>query len=127
MLSPSDHRRPDQRSVLVVEDDDDLRRIFRDSLRYAGFNVREASDGPAALRMIEDTPPDLIVLDIGLPTLDGVSVRAEIAASAATKRLPVVIVTGLNVEGTLFKTDCVLRKPVTPDQLIAAVRDCLRR
>jgi DNA-binding response OmpR family regulator len=118
-----------QRSVLVVEDNDDLRRIFRDSLRLAGFFVREAPDGPAALRTIEEFPPDLIVLDIGLPTLDGVSVREEIAASTAMRRMPlvpVVIVTGLNVEGTLFQDDCVLRKPVSPERLVAVVRDCLR-
>lgn len=125
VLSPGSRRQPPH-SILVVEDDDDLRRIFRDSLKLAGFDVREAADGPAALHMIEDIAPDLIVLDIGLPTLDGVSVREEIASVAATRRTPVVIVTGLNIEGTLFRTDCVLRKPVTPDQLVTVVRKCLR-
>ncbi len=122
MLLPAPLQR---QTVLVVEDDPDLRNLFRDALKFGGFNVREASDGLPALQMIEDTPPDLVVLDIGLPSLDGVSVREEIAARAATRRLPVVIVTGLNVEGTLFKADCVLRKPVTPEELIAAVRHCL--
>jgi DNA-binding response OmpR family regulator len=123
---PNDVSPTTPQSILVVEDDEDLRRVFRDSLRFAGFEVREAADGPAALRMIESSCPNLVVLDLGLPTLDGVSVREEIAAMAATRHLPIVIVTGLNVEGTLFKADRVLRKPVSPDQLVAIVRDCLR-
>lgn len=113
--------------ILVVEDDDDLRHIFRESLRYAGFDVQEASDGPAALLILEDSTPDAVVLDMGLPTLDGMSVRDEMAATARTRHIPVVIVTGATVDATRVGTARVLRKPVTPEELVAAVRMCLAR
>ena len=114
-----------RKTVLVVDDDRDLRRMFATSLKFAGFDVREASDGTDALNAIDDDAPDVLVLDIGLPTLDGVSVREELAARAATRNLPVVVVSGINIDGSLFRKDCVLRKPVTPEQLVAAVRKCL--
>lgn len=114
-----------RQTILVVEDHLDLSRIFRDSLLVAGFDAQEANDGPAALRMIEASPPDLVVLDVGLPTLDGASVRKEIAAHAETQHIPVVIVTGTAVSPDLFPGDLVLRKPVGPGELVAAVRSRL--
>jgi two-component system, OmpR family, response regulator len=114
-----------RRIVLVVEDDHDLRRIFRDTLKFSGFDVREASDGTDALRMIEHTAPDLVVLDVRLPTLDGGSVRGEMAANERTRHIPVVVVTGSNIDLSQFKGDRVLRKPVAPDELLFAVRSTL--
>ena len=114
-------------TILIVEDDDDLREVFARALSLAGFRVREAADGPAALRLIESYPPDLVLLDIGLPTLDGLSVRDEILAHAETRDMPIVIVTaGADRHAHRLRDDCVLRKPVTTDRLIATVRDCLK-
>ena len=110
--------------MLVVEDDDDLRRIFRDSLRFAGYDVTEAGDGTDALRMIESSPPDLIVLDIKLPTLDGIAVRDEIAAHANTRHILVVMVTGEDIPVQHLKAARVLRKPIAPETLVAVVRNC---
>ena len=111
--------------VLVVEDNDDLRYIFRDSLKSAGFDVCDASDGPQALRMIDECRPDVVVLDLGLPTLDGMSVREELAAHPLTRHIPVVVVTGDDAAADRIKAARVLRKPVEPDRLIAAVRIAL--
>jgi CheY-like chemotaxis protein len=111
--------------VLVVEDDGDLRRIFRDSLRFAGFDVVEAGDGPDALQAIENATPDLVVLDLGLPTLDGVSVRDEIVSNPRTRHIPVLIVTGTQADANRLKAARVLRKPVGPDALLIAVQSCL--
>ena len=114
-------------SILIVEDDDDLREVFAKSLTLAGFRVREATDGPEALRAIESQPTDLVVLDIGLRTLDGLSVRDEILAHAETRDIPIVIVTAdADRYAHRLRNDCVLRKPVTPDHLIATVRECLK-
>lgn len=116
-----------RKSILVVEDDDDLRRIFRDSLKFSGFDVREAADGHDALQMIENAPPDVVVLDIRLPTLDGLSVRDELAANPRTKDIPVVVVTGAPVDLRRLRGTKLLRKPVPPDDLVATVRASLHR
>ena len=112
-------------AVLVVEDNDDLRHLFRDRLKSAGFDVCEASDGMQALRLIEDAPPDLVVLDIGLPMLDGISVRDELAAHVETRDIPIVVVTGTLADVGRVKAARVLRKPVDLDELVAAVRALL--
>jgi CheY-like chemotaxis protein len=111
--------------ALVVEDNNDLRQLYRESLQYAGFDVCEASDGPQALRCIEQTPPDVIVLDIGLPTLDGVSVLEELAAHIDTRSIPIIVVTGQEVDEACLKPARVLRKPVLPSRLVATVRGAI--
>jgi CheY-like chemotaxis protein len=114
-----------RKTILVVEDNDDLRRVFGDALKSAGFAVCEASDGPQALHCIEDAAPDVVVLDIGLPTLDGISVREELAAHPHTRHVPVIVVTGEDVDLARLRQTRVLRKPVMPSELIAAVRVAL--
>jgi two-component system, OmpR family, phosphate regulon response regulator PhoB len=111
--------------VLVVEDDTALRQMFRVALLLDGFEVREAADGYEALAILEQHPPDLVVLDLGLPRVSGLFVHAEIASRSATKDVPVVIVTASDVDLTNVSAACILRKPVTPDKLLATVRGCL--
>lgn len=113
------------RTILVVEDDADLRYMFKTALAFAGFNVREAGDGYDALRMIDVDPPDLVVLDLMLPTISGAVVQQEIAAQALTRDIPIVIVTGSSMPFDETRVACVLRKPATPNQLVDAVRQCL--
>ena len=111
--------------ILIVDDDVDLRRLFRTALSLAGYDVEEAGDGLDALRRIENRPPDLVVLDLVLRALDGISVQQELAARAVTSHIPVVIVTGSTVSTETLSVACVLRKPVLPDDLVQAVRRCL--
>ena len=111
--------------ILVVEDDADQRRLFRTALTLAGFDVEDAGDGLDALQRIELRRPDLLVLDIGLPTISGVAVRQEIASHAWTRQIPVVIVTGRTENLDHLDVSCVLRKPVEPDALVNCVRTCL--
>ena len=126
MLSPPTLQRPPRpTTVLIVEDNPDLRRIFADALFWAGFRVEQTDDGVTALRMIENDPPDVLVLDIGLPTLDGLSVRDELAANSETGNIPVVFVTGAEFAWKLRSDDRVLQKPVTPSRLVATIRECL--
>jgi CheY-like chemotaxis protein len=113
-----------RQKILIVEDDRDLRRMFRQSLQMAGFEVREAGDGSTALRSIDHDPPDLVVLDLMLQMIDGLTIRDELSNNVHTRHIPVVIVTGSALD--LDHLDvCVLRKPVLPDQLVDAVRKCL--
>jgi CheY-like chemotaxis protein len=120
------HVTVEARTILLVEDNDDLRHMFADALRFAGFNVVEARDGLAALHVLENHHPDLIVLDLVLPGVDGLSIRDEILAHTETRDIPIVIVTGsAETFGRRLRDDCVLRKPVMPDKLVKTVRKCL--
>ena len=113
------------RSVLVVEDDDDLRGLYRNALSGAGFEVREAGTGLDALLQIDAAPPDVLVLDLMLPKVSGFGVLYDLNAQGNTNRIPVVVVTGTDEEVDPTKASCVLRKPVTPDELIAAIERTL--
>ena len=112
------------KTVLVVEDNADLRMMFRTALTLEGFRVLEADDGLTALRLLDSDRPDLVVLDLGLPVISGHVVREEIAAQADLRKIPIVIVTGSPV-GDAQGVACVLRKPVLPDELVRTVRRCL--
>ena len=111
--------------ALIVEDDDDLRRMYRAALSLAGFEVLEANDGLSALHILEQYTPDIVVLDLMLPTVDGLTVQQEIAAQAGTRDIPTLIVTGSTLPLDDVKVPCILRKPVSPDDVVAAVRRCL--
>ena len=111
--------------ILIVEDDADLRRMFRITLMVAGYDVEEAGDGIEALQLVENRPPDLVVLDLVLRALDGVSVQQDLAARAVTRHIPIVIVTGSKLEPGGLNIACVLRKPIMPDELVRTVGVCL--
>lgn len=114
-----------QQTILVVEDDEDLRRLFRTALTLAGYAVVEAGDGLEALHRIDQSPPDLVILDLLLPSLSGIVVRQEMAAHPTTRDIPIVIITGTATEPGGLKAACFIRKPVFPDQLVDTVRACL--
>ena len=111
--------------ILIVEDEPETRLLYQVALTFEGYEVASATDGVEALVLMEQRLPDLVVLDLGLPRLDGWSVQQEIAASAVTRQIPIVIVTGLEVDSDGLDVACVLRKPVTMDQLVDIVRRCL--
>lgn len=114
------------RIILVVEDDESLRLLWRAALRFEGFDVIEAGDGIEALRAMEQRTPDLVLLDLGLPRLGGVSVRQEIGSQAITRNIPVVIVTGSAEDLDHLRVPCILRKPVDVDELIRTVHSCIQ-
>ncbi len=115
---------PPGASVLVVEDDADLRYLFRLSLTLAGFAVREACDGYQALVALEEYAPDVVVLDLGLPRVSGFTVLDEIKARDDSSAPAVVVVTGL--DGVRRRDVSILRKPVEAAALLNAVRSSLR-
>ena len=105
-------------TILVVDDDQQFRELYRTTLRLAGFNVATASDGLAALRVLEQDVPSLIILDLNMPCVDGWSVLRELAAHDATKAIPVIVVTGADVGRAVLQAAATLRKPVLPEHVL---------
>lgn len=114
-----------RQTILIVEDDVDVRRLYRTALLFHDFDVREAGDGYAALADIEQHTPAAIVLDLGLPSVDGYTVLQGLAAAAHMRNIPVVVVTGHDAPVQTDRMTCLLRKPVAPDRLVNTVRACI--
>jgi DNA-binding response OmpR family regulator len=111
--------------VLIVEDDPTLCTFYRSALQIAGYAVITADDGVSALRQIDGSVPEAMVLDLGLPRLSGRDVGREVAAHLP--QLPIVVVTGSSEEIDATDFACVLRKPISAVALIEAVESCLQR
>lgn len=124
-MSPTDYDPEVGDRILIVEDDDALRRLYRTALRLEGYEVQEAADGLHALQLIDLEPPVLVVLDLNLPMVSGFVVQQDIAARAHTRDIPIIVVTGTTENIDQLNFPCVLRKPVSPDDLVIAVRKCL--
>ena len=117
---------PETPVILIVEDDAPLRVMWRTALRFEGFTVVEAGDGLEALRLLDCSVPNLILLDLGLPNLDGVSVRKDISAQVLLRDIPVVIITGSTEDLSDLHVPHVLRKPVSLEQVVRVVQQCTR-
>jgi two-component system response regulator PrrA len=116
--------------VLVVDDDDDIRVSLHRGLRLSGFEVRTAADGEAALRSVSDRVPDCIVLDVGLPGMDGVAVVETLRRQGVT--VPVLMLSARTsvddrVTGLAAGADDYLVKPFALAELVARLRALLRR
>ena len=116
--------------ILVVEDQEDNRRIMRDLLMSAGYDVIEAADGEAGVRLAETERPDLILMDIQLPVLDGHEATRRIKQSPELSAIPVIVVTSYALSGDDVKaleagSDSYVAKPFSPRQLLAKIREFL--
>jgi DNA-binding response OmpR family regulator len=114
-----------RKTILLVEDDEPLRRMMSVALRFASFETREARSGMEALAILDRWHPDLVVLDLVLPGIDGLAVRQELTSQPGTRTLPVVVITGSQLPLDGVDAACVLRKPFSMDELVAAVQNCL--
>jgi DNA-binding response OmpR family regulator len=117
------------RTILVVDDEPRIVDLARDYLEHAGFRVIAASDGPGALELARRDRPDLVVLDLGLPGLDGLDVTKALRAEGS---IPIVMVTARDDEldkllGLELGADDYLTKPFSPRELVARVKAVLRR
>jgi two-component system response regulator MprA len=115
--------------VLVVEDDEDIAQVLQRSLRIEGYEVRCAADGIAALEQGRTFAPDLVILDLGLPQMDGLEVARELREH---DDVPILILTARDalesrVEGLDAGADDYLVKPFERQELLARMRALLRR
>jgi two-component system phosphate regulon response regulator PhoB len=121
-----------KQSILVVEDEEDIRELISYNLAREGFKVSSVASGEAALKSVKDAPPDLVLLDLMLPGLDGLEVCRQIRAHSASSRVPVLMVTAKGEEadvvtGLELGADDYIVKPFSPRVLLARVRAALRR
>jgi len=117
------------RTVLVVDDEPEIVRLVRDYLERAGFAVAVAADGPSALRAARSARPDIVVLDLGLPGMDGLDVARELRRDG---EVPIIMLTARTEEadrvaGLELGADDYVSKPFSPRELVARVRAVLRR
>ncbi|MBN1371698.1 MAG: response regulator transcription factor [Anaerolineaceae bacterium] len=117
------------KTILVVDDEPKIVQLARDYLEHAGFRVLEAASGPAALDTIRTRKPDLVVLDLGLPHMDGLDVTRALRKES---NLPVIMLTARAEEsdklvGLELGADDYITKPFSPKELVARVRTVLRR
>jgi len=119
--------------ILVVDDDLTIGEVVGDYLRDAGLEARHAADGPSALSVAEQWPPDLVVLDLMLPGIDGMEVCRRLrAAHGSQHALPVIMLTALGEEadrvvGLEAGADDYVTKPFSPRELALRVQAVLRR
>jgi len=119
-------------TVLVVEDERDIAALVRYHVEKAGFRCLEAGDGAAALRLAREARPDVVVLDLLLPGLDGLEVCRRLRRDPATAGLPVIMLTARGEEvdrvvGLEVGADDYVVKPFSPRELIARIKAVLRR
>jgi two-component system, OmpR family, alkaline phosphatase synthesis response regulator PhoP len=117
------------KTILVVDDEPKIAALARDYLEHAGYAVLVAADGRAAIDAVGRSRPDLVVLDLGLPEVDGLDVTREIRR---TSTLPIVMLTARDDEvdkllGLELGADDYLTKPFSPRELVARVKAVLRR
>ncbi len=118
--------------VLIVEDEADIRDLLAFHLEREGYQVSTSRTGADALRHVKASPPDLILLDIMLPELDGLEVCRRLRREAATAALPIVMLTAKGDEvdrilGLELGADDYIVKPFSPKEVVARVRAVLRR
>ena len=111
--------------ILVIEDDAAIADAIVAALTRAGHAVDRLISGRQADAALQAHPYDLVVLDLGLPILDGLSIQQELAAQAISREIPVVIVTGSSDDLTHVDVSCILRKPFTVDELVRTIRRCM--
>ncbi|MEJ5374965.1 MAG: response regulator [bacterium] len=121
-----------QQTVLVVEDEEDILELVAYNMERAGFRVLKARDGEVAMGLVFREKPDLVVLDIMLPKMDGKELCRRIRQNENTRNIPIIMLTALAEEvdrivGFELGADDYLPKPFSPKELVLRVRAILRR
>src|SRR5215468_5440160 len=118
--------------VLIVDDDPDIQRLVTYNLSQAGFQVTTASSGRTALETVQEHPPDLIILDIMMPDIDGMEVCRTLRQRESSRRIPIIMLTARTEEidrvvGFELGADDYVMKPFSPRELVLRIKSIFRR
>lgn len=118
--------------VVVIEDEADIREVIEHNLSREGYHVYSSPDGEKGLQLVKKKTPDLVLLDLMLPGLDGIDVCRELKANPLTHAIPVIMVTAKGEESDIvlglgIGADDYVTKPFSPRELIARAKAVLRR
>jgi two-component system, cell cycle response regulator DivK len=124
--------KPDRPRVLLVDDYPDAREMYTEYLEFSGFDVVEAGNGQEALQRAVDATPDIILMDLSLPVMDGWEATRRLKEDARTSSIPVVVLTGHALAG-MFEgakragCDAFVTKPCLPEDLVKEIQNVLGR
>jgi DNA-binding response OmpR family regulator len=132
VTEPSDIANSDQPVVLVADDDEDILELITFRLERSGYTVIQARDGEEAWELAQARPPDLAVLDVMMPKLDGFELTRRLRAKPQTERVPIILLTARAQDADVQQgfeagADDYLRKPFSPQELRARVQAILGR
>jgi phosphate regulon transcriptional regulator PhoB len=118
--------------IVIIEDESDILEVISYNLKREGYEVLESQDGEDGLLQIERHAPDLVVLDLMLPTIDGIEICRKLKTDPVTRAIPVIIVTAKGEESDIVLglgvgADDYITKPFSPKELVARVKAVLRR
>lgn len=118
--------------ILIAEDERDIRELIAFTLRFAGFEVFTTTNGEEALNILDQVQPDLVLLDIRMPRVNGYQVCQKIKTNPETQHIPVVFLSAKGqesevLEGYSVGADEYIVKPFSPDQLIERVKEILKK
>lgn len=121
-----------QNTVLIVDDDREIIRLVRSYLENANFGVWEANDGETALHILRSERPDLLILDLMLPQIDGLDIARYIRSNTDLRKTPIIMLTARitdtdKILGLELGADDYITKPFNPQEVVARVRAVLRR
>ncbi len=124
--------KPDRPRVLLVDDYPDAREMYTEYLEFSGFDVVEAGNGMEALQRAVDTTPDIILMDLSLPVMDGWEATRRLKADKCTASIPVVALTGhaladISEGAKRAGCDAFVTKPCLPEDLVREIRRILDR
>jgi len=122
----------DKARILVVDDNPTNLKLACDILDWSGYHVARAEDAEQALKLIEAAPPDLILMDIGLPGMDGLTLTRKLKAAEATEHIRIIALTAFAMKGDEQKVleagcDGYISKPIDTRTLAAQVAACLEK
>jgi DNA-binding response OmpR family regulator len=116
--------------ILIVDDEREFTELMETILNSEGFNVAKAFDGPEALSLIKEESPDIVLLDIGMPVIDGFKVCEMLRREPTNAKLPILMLTGLNTESDIVQAlqagaDDYIAKPFETSELLVKVKKLL--